>query len=475
MSFAVRATRPLVRLWLAAVLLAGCPVGLTASPTNELVWRRDSGIDASLVNWPLKKLLSRLSSSTGWKIYVDPDLNSTNTVAFSGLRQADALKILLAGVNYALIPGGRSGSKLYVYKNSVSDATAFISPDASGKPKNWIANEVILTLAPGSKTDVDKLAAELGGKVVDRSEGLNAYRLQFTDAQAAEDARDKLATRQGFDTQDNYSFDRPNAPAGSTASSLAAMFPIDPKPVTGGNQVTVALVDTPVQPLEGRMKDFILPSVHVLDTPESLPSDPTHATSMAETMLNSMVFTKGASGNSAALGNVRVLPIDIYGNSATTTTFEVAQGLYQAIQNNAQVVNLSLGGTGESPMVDYLLDMAKQKQMLVFASAGNTPTTDPTYPAANPNTIAVTAADPDGQISSYANRGSFVDVKAPGSSRVYYNGQTYISTGTSTATAFVSGQAAGLAAQGFSASQTTDLILQKFNINAMPVQRGPGR
>ena len=238
--------------------------------------------------------------------------------------------------------------------------------------------------------------------------------------------------------------------------------------------MTVALVDTPVQPLEGKMKDFILESIHVTDTPESLPSDPTHATSMAETLLNSMIFTKGASQDSSGLGNVRVLPIDIYGNSATTTTFEVAQGLYKAIQSGAQVVNLSLGGTGDSPMVDYLLEMAKKKDIIVFASAGNVPTTDPTFPAANPNAIAVTAADPNGNIASYANRGSFVDVKAPGSSRIYFNGQMYISTGTSTATAFVSGQAAGLAAQGFTPAQTTELILRKFDVNATPITRaGP--
>src|SRR5207237_4970229 len=138
----------------------------------------------------------------------------------------------------------------------------------------------------------NKLASELGGKVAAKSEGLNAYRLQFPDAQSAQDAREKLAARQGFETQDNYSFDRPIAPTASASSSLAAMFPIDPKPVTRDGQITVALVDTPMQPLEGKMKDFVLPSIHVSDAPDSLPSDPTHATSMAETLLNSMIFTK---------------------------------------------------------------------------------------------------------------------------------------------------------------------------------------
>jgi hypothetical protein len=295
--------------------------------------------------------------------------------------------------------------------------------------------------------------------------------LRFADAEAAQTALEKLAARQGFDAQDNYSFDRPSSP-GASSSSLSSMFPLDAKPVTRGDQVTVALVDTPVQPLEGKMKDFMLPSVHVTQAPDSLPSEPTHGTSMAETLLNSLIFTKGATSDSDRLGNIRVLPIDIYGNSSSTTTFEVAQGLYKAIQSGSQVINLSLGGTGQSPMVDYLLEAAKQKQILVFASAGNTPTTDPTWPAANPNAIAVTAADFRGNIAPYANRGSFVDVKAPGMSRFYYGGQSYTSTGTSTATAFVSGQAAGLTAQGLNAAQTAELILKNFDVNLAPAGRG---
>jgi subtilisin family serine protease len=247
------------------------------------------------------------------------------------------------------------------------------------------------------------------------------------------------------------------------------MFPVDPTPVTQGSQVTVALVDTPIQPIDGKMKDFILPSVHLLDDPSSLPADPTHATSMAETLLNSMALTRDAGSDAAKLGSVRVLPIDIFGSGESTTTFEVAQGLYQAIQSNAQMINLSLGGTGESPMVDYLMDTAKQKGILVFASAGNTPTTDPTWPAASPSAIAVTATDWGGNLASYANRGAFVDLKAPGTSKVYYNGQLYLSTGTSTATAFVTGQAAGLAAQGYTTVQAQQMIFDRFGMN------GPGR
>jgi hypothetical protein len=375
---------------------------------------------------------------------------------------------LFGNLNYALVPQKDGPSKLLVYRNSLSDATAAVSPETA-KAKNWLANEIILTVSPDSKADIEKLAKELGGKVVAKSDGLNAYRLQFDSAEQAQAAREKLAQNEGLGVQDNYAFDRPDNP-GAGAASPASMFPIDPKPVADGKQITVALVDTPVQALEGKMKDFMLPSIHVTDAPGNLPNDPTHATSMAETLLYSMALVRDVSesGSASNLGSVRILPVDIYGSSPTTTTFEVAQGLYKAIQANPNIINLSLGGTGDSPMVEYLLEMAKQKQILVLASAGNTPTTDPTWPAASPYVMAVTAANYNGELASYANRGSFVDVKAPGTSRINYNGLTYISTGTSTATAFMSGQAAALRANGFNFMQTSDMLLKNWNVNLPP-------
>ncbi|HVK58004.1 MAG TPA: S8 family serine peptidase, partial [Candidatus Kapabacteria bacterium] len=369
------------------------------------------------------------------------------------------LKLLLGDISYALVPQTGGGSRLYVFKTSLDDATKLVHPDSESRPKNWLANELIVSLAPGSKENIDKLAAEMGGKVVAKSPELNAYRIEFPNAETAEAAREAIAKREDLAFHDNYSFDRPQVTSAASASP-EAMFPIDPKPVTRGSQVTVALVDTPIQPLDGKMNDFLLQSIHIRDQPSSFPDDPTHATSMAYRLLTS--------GND---GTVRILPIDIYGSLGSTTTFEVAQGLYYAVNSGAQVINLSLGGTGQSPMVDYILQRANDKGILVFASAGNTPTTDPTYPAANPNTIAVTATDWQGNIAAYANRGAFVDVKAPGTGRVYYNGQAYLSTGTSTATAYISGRAAALTAAGYSPAQVAAAIRESFNVNS-PVASG---
>jgi hypothetical protein len=59
--------------------------------------------------------------------------------------------------------------------------------------------------------------------------------------------------------------------------------------------------------------------------------------------------------------------------------------------------------------------------------------------------IAVTAGDAPGRFAPYANRGSFVDVMAPGTSVISYNGQAWRVNGTSPAAAYISGAIAGTA------------------------------
>ena len=96
-----------------------------------------------------------------------------------------------------------------------------------------------------------------------------------------------------------------------------------------------------------------------------------------------------------------------------------------------------------------------ERGVLFIAAAGNEPTTLPNYPAAYPEVLAVTAGGKTG-LASYANRGDFVDVAAPGSSIIYFGGKAYMVSGTSASTAFVSGLAAGMkSSTGASAAAVT--------------------
>ena len=69
------------------------------------------------------------------------------------------------------------------------------------------------------------------------------------------------------------------------------------------------------------------------------------------------------------------------------------------------------------------------------------------YPAAYPEVMAVTSTRSDGQLTEYANRGNFVDVAERGTQPVRFNNRTYLNTGTSGSTAYISGMSAALATQ----------------------------
>src|SRR5205823_935290 len=170
------------------LLQSGDPV----RAADSLVWRTDKNlVAADIESWPLSEVLESISTATGWQIYVEPDTEYTVTTRFQNLRPADALRRLLGELNFALLPQTNGPVKLFIYRNSVHEATQLIQVARKARPEasKAIPNELIVRLKPGAKESIDALAKRLGAKVVGRLDGLNAYRLQFADADAAQNAR----------------------------------------------------------------------------------------------------------------------------------------------------------------------------------------------------------------------------------------------------------------------------------------------
>jgi thermitase len=102
--------------------------------------------------------------------------------------------------------------------------------------------------------------------------------------------------------------------------------------------------------------------------------------------------------------------------------------------------------------------------ILIFAAAGNQPVSTPTYPAADAGVMAVTATQ-NGQIASYANYGSFVDLAAPGTSIVYLGSQPWLVQGTSVSSATMTGIATGTkTATGQSWMQIENSLKRNFPV-----------
>ena len=93
-------------------------------------------------------------------------------------------------------------------------------------------------------------------------------------------------------------------------------------------------------------------------------------------------------------------------------------------------------------MDQLALKVAHDKGIVLIAAAGNAgPRSPPLYPAADPNVIAVTATDIDDKLFAGANRGRHIAIAAPGVDILVPapDGEYQMTTGTSVATAHISG------------------------------------
>jgi hypothetical protein len=129
---------------------------------------------------------------------------------------------------------------------------------------------------------------------------------------------------------------------------------------------------------------------------------------------------------------------------AKGTSFAIDKSLQWATDNGARVVNMSFAGPAD-PTLRRLVAAAYGKGIVLIAAAGNAgPQSEPLYPAADPNVIAVTATDSDDHVFKMANRGRHIAVAAPGVDIIALapGGSYELATGTSIAAAHVSGIAA---------------------------------
>jgi serine protease len=122
--------------------------------------------------------------------------------------------------------------------------------------------------------------------------------------------------------------------------------------------------------------------------------------------------------------NSRIMPVRAIGASGSGLLIDVFQGLRYAagLENDsgtvpaqpADIINLSLVGTGYSAIAQELFTRVREAGVIVIAAAGNEATATPYYPASYDGVISVSAVDINSDPASYSNYGDYVDVAAPG-------------------------------------------------------------
>ncbi|HXF60812.1 MAG TPA: S8 family serine peptidase, partial [Caldilineaceae bacterium] len=149
----------------------------------------------------------------------------------------------------------------------------------------------------------------------------------------------------------------------------------------------------------------------------------------------------------------KLLPVRVLDNGGRGNTFLLAYAIEWAVDQGADVINLSLGANSNSRILRDAIAAANEAGVVVVAAAGNSGAEQVQYPAAYPDVLGVTAVSFDASAgafvkASFANYGAgWVDLAAPGegivSAAVSEQGPGYASwSGTSMSTAFVSGASA---------------------------------
>jgi type VII secretion-associated serine protease mycosin len=222
---------------------------------------------------------------------------------------------------------------------------------------------------------------------------------------------------------------------------------------TGGDSVTIAILDTGVDLTHPDLVSQLVPGVNILDPSAAPQDDHGHGSHVAGIAAASSNNSTGVAGVS---WGARLMPVKVLDDQGSGTVGGVAQGIIWAVDHGARVVNIS-GGTEEpSQTLQEAVDYAYQAGVLVVAAAGNTGglggSNPVIYPAALPHVLAVAATDANDHRADFSQRGAYVDVAAPGvavlSTALRGSGSTLFDldydykTGTSMAAPHVAGLAA---------------------------------
>jgi len=202
-----------------------------------------------------------------------------------------------------------------------------------------------------------------------------------------------------------------------------------------GAGVRVAIVDTGIDLEHPDLQ--VVGNINIIKPRKSGDDDSGHGTHVAGTVaaVNNAIGVVGVAPD-ANLYAVKVL--DRRGNGYLS---DIIAGLEWCIDNNVQVINMSLGTLSDIQSFHDAVQAVNTVGIIQVAAAGNEYGGSVIYPAAYEEVIAVSATDDTDSIAGFSSIGPEVELAAPGADilSTAKGGGTAVKSGTSMACPHVTG------------------------------------
>jgi subtilisin family serine protease len=300
------------------------------------------------------------------------------------------------------------------------------APSVTGEPR-----QVMVLLEEADDHEAEDIREDFGGVTVEQLGSSAIYVLTLDATVDLDEVLDELDhDARVLVSEPDYSAESPEGdPADQPVlgGDFAASIPVQPEldplalpaahAISTGSGVVVAVVDTGIDPahpaLAGRVMaggyDFIGRDFDPRDQRNLRDDDRDGAVDEQYghgTFVASLVL---AVAPDAMILPVRVLDAEGFGTSST-----VAAGIIWAVDQGADVINLSADLPDAPEMVREAIHYARDRGALVVAAAGNAGGTDIAFPARHSDVLGVTAVDVTGVKPPFASAGGAVSLVAPG-------------------------------------------------------------
>ena len=216
---------------------------------------------------------------------------------------------------------------------------------------------------------------------------------------------------------------------------------------SGKDDILIAILDTGIDDSHPDLKGKVVKDIKISDstTAEDLHGHGTHVAGIAAAATNNAIGVAGS------CPKCKLLNIKVMGDNGQGRTSWITEGINAAVEEGADVINISAGTFDDSDALHAAVDNAISKGVVIVAAAGNCgdgqdtcPSKNPPmYPAYYPEVISVSSTDMNDKKPDYAQYGPTVDVAAPGDAIIstFKDNQYAIMNGTSMSSPMVAGLA----------------------------------